>query len=955
MDDRKLLELYARQGSRAALEELIRRYVDTVHSAAIRQTRDTNDAADVTQAVFLLFSKKAGRLGKDVVLAGWLLRATHYACLHLRRGEARRKRHEQKVAAMTAPTDKEGPTRHGTDPDWEKVAPLLDEAVATLGGSTRSAVVLRFFQNKSYKEVAERLQISEPSARQRVSRAVVQLREFFSKRGVVLSAGALEAVVIAHAVHPAPLGIAGSAAAIGARAATASARHAAIAKGAAIGMVPIAVKLAATAAVFIVVTGLGTAGYRKLHPSHTVGSGSDSTASVASVADVMQPIRGRVLGPEGRSVEGAEVLLARPSTPARVYGTAQDGMLSLKTAADGTFEFPSTPDATAVVVRADEGFAQMHVADLRKSHDVTLTAWGRVEGTLKIGSKPVANQTVSLFRNGGSLAIWNTWRVIHDARTRTDANGHYVFARAIAFPPGTPGSLLVSLGDRNGNGGRSREVRVAPGQTVRVDIGGTGRAVTGHILADPNLPAFSGNLFREVLATTQPATRPAPKPDDALAVQAPIQVLPVAMSADGEFRIEDVPAGTYMLQLRSAARTPGSDYPEDVAWAGAEVIVPEMAGGRNDEPLDIGGVAVILNKLIAIGDAAPEFSAADTAGGPLRLADYRGKYLLLRFRYTAEDPTGIGLGELKALYDRFGDDPRFAQLEVLLDGTADGARKHREAMALPWTIAVPGNSGLAGLVGKLRGTSPLPEVYANNPTRLMLIGPDGKLVAKNFSAKSAFSIVATALPPGKPKIGPAVLVEHHAAEDSKPDAPFTTVPNPSADRNVARAGKFSVIDGKLGDFSGAPGVLNDGRLAGSADDPGASLFFDFGTLEGRFRLDLADATPIERISTYSWHKSHRGPQVYKVYGSDGAAREFDPAPRIGTDPASHGWKLIAAVDTRPARGGDGGQHAANISNAAGPLGIYKHLLFVVFVTETGDDWGHTFFNEVDVIRQAGGK
>ncbi|MDB5174932.1 MAG: hypothetical protein JWN51_3705, partial [Phycisphaerales bacterium] len=56
-----------------------------------------------------------------------------------------------------------------------------------------------------------------------------------------------------------------------------------------------------------------------------------------------------------------------------------------------------------------------------------------------------------------------------------------------------------------------------------------------------------------------------------------------------------------------------------------------------------------------------------------------------------------------------------------------------------------------------------------------------------------------------------------------------------------------------------------------------------------------------------------------------------------------------------AQGDDGGQYAASVSNSAGPLGAYKHLLFVVFVTETEDDWGHTFFNEVDVIRQAGGK
>ncbi|MDB5173160.1 MAG: hypothetical protein JWN51_1933, partial [Phycisphaerales bacterium] len=318
MDDLKLIEQYARQGSRPALEELVRRYVDTVYSAALRQTRDANDAADVTQAVFLLFSKKAGRLGKDVVVGGWLLRATHYACLHLRRAESRRKRHEQRVATMTPAADKPGQTRHASDPDWEKVAPLLDEAVATLGGTTRSAVVLRFFENKSYKEVAQRLSISEPSARQRVSRAVTQLREFFSKRGVVLSAGGIEALVIAHAVQPAPAGMAGTVAATGTKAAAASARHAAIAKGAAIGMVPVAIKLSVAAAVFIVVGGLATAGYHKLHhPSNLVAS-DGSPVVESSAPDATQPLRGRVLGPDGQPVEGAEVLLARPSTPAKV-------------------------------------------------------------------------------------------------------------------------------------------------------------------------------------------------------------------------------------------------------------------------------------------------------------------------------------------------------------------------------------------------------------------------------------------------------------------------------------------------------------------------------------------------------------------------------------------------------------------------------------------------------------
>ena len=58
---------------------------------------------------------------------------------------------------------------------------------------------------------------------------------------------------------------------------------------------------------------------------------------------------------------------------------------------------------------------------------------------------------------------------------------------------------------------------------------------------------------------------------------------------DGTFRIEDVPAGRYVLELpfRGGA---GGDSSERLAFARVDVVVPEIPGGRSDEPLDIGAV-----------------------------------------------------------------------------------------------------------------------------------------------------------------------------------------------------------------------------------------------------------------------------------------------------------------------------------------------------------------------------
>lgn len=69
MDDKSLLAAYCREKSKVAFEELARRYVNLVYSAALRQVREPNLADDVTQAVFLILARKAHRLSGDVVLS----------------------------------------------------------------------------------------------------------------------------------------------------------------------------------------------------------------------------------------------------------------------------------------------------------------------------------------------------------------------------------------------------------------------------------------------------------------------------------------------------------------------------------------------------------------------------------------------------------------------------------------------------------------------------------------------------------------------------------------------------------------------------------------------------------------------------------------------------------------------------------------------------------------------
>lgn len=193
-----------------------------------------------------------------------------------------------------------------------------------------------------------------------------------------------------------------------------------------------------------------------------------------------------------------------------------------------------------------------------------------------------------------------------------------------------------------------------------------------------------------------------------------------------------------------------------------------------------------------------------------------------------------------------------------------------------------------------------------------------------------------------------VVFEHNDNASAGPAFRFKNVPPPMRGDAAAKA-TFALVDGVMDRNSGGPERLNDGRLPAEEDQPAENFFFNAGTDGGRLQLDLGGIIEIKRVSSYSWHSSDRGPQVYRLYASDGTDEKFEGRPKGGSDPAQSGWKLIASVDTRPASGERGGQYGVNIFNADGSLGRYRYLLFVCSETESDDPFGNTFYSEIDVV------
>ena len=189
-----------------------------------------------------------------------------------------------------------------------------------------------------------------------------------------------------------------------------------------------------------------------------------------------------------------------------------------------------------------------------------------------------------------------------------------------------------------------------------------------------------------------------------------------------------------------------------------------------------------------------------------------------------------------------------------------------------------------------------------------------------------------------------VKFERNPSSAATHEFKFKTIASPVNDDAGSNA-KLTLIDGDLDQGSAELAALVDGRLPSDEDEPGANCFFRAGSTGGRFRMDFATPIDIAQVNTYSWHPNSRGPQLYKLYAADGSDPQFNADPKRGVDPATCGWKLIALVSTLPDKGDDGGQYAASVSD----VGKYRYLLFDCYVTELYDNWGNTFYSEIDVI------
>jgi RNA polymerase sigma factor (sigma-70 family) len=539
-----------------------------VYSAALRQAGNAHLAEDVTQVVFLALSRKAAALVDHEAIAAWLLKATRYTALNAAKSEARRQRRERRAASMRPEHHDDG----GDKPDgpaaradeWAVLAPVLDRALGELREASRNVLVLRFFEGRSTAEIAARLGVGEDAVRQRVSRGLDKLRQILGAREVVLPAATLATLIGTRAVDAAPVSVAARVAALGG-AATATA-SATVSAPTAIGLLAVAsanLKIVTAAVVAVLVAGaLAVTLWARpdsgrvlvAAPPTPAADGRGSAAAAVVVAGIVR-------APDGSPLPQAEVLVTTATTMVAAYPIRRQDAPSTRTGPDGRFSLTLYTPPLAVVVRSDAGYAQVLWEDFARKPDVTVQAWGRIEGVLRSGRTPRVGRTVRLIRMAEGPSDWPKTRVQHEAAARTDDAGRFEFPRV------APGGAYVRIVE-DGREVRGASVEVLPGRTARADLGGRGRTVTGGLVLTGTVPvgpvAFTGSLTR---VPEGPGAEPTSTGGelDALEIwrrrrawdRSPAgwatddheYTLAFDVAGDGRYRIEDVPSGTYFVQL----------------------------------------------------------------------------------------------------------------------------------------------------------------------------------------------------------------------------------------------------------------------------------------------------------------------------------------------------------------------------------------------------------------------
>jgi RNA polymerase sigma factor (sigma-70 family) len=173
--DWNLIQLALKQGDQKAYAELMGRYKDTIFFMLLKMVKDKDDADDLTIEAFGKAFRNLAQYTPDFAFSTWLFKIATNNCIDF----IRRKKH---VVSLDRTFENADGDEMSIDPKSDSLNPeekvikkqkiqLMQSVVEKLQPRYRILVELRYFQEKSYEEIAVELDLPIGTVKAQLFRA----------------------------------------------------------------------------------------------------------------------------------------------------------------------------------------------------------------------------------------------------------------------------------------------------------------------------------------------------------------------------------------------------------------------------------------------------------------------------------------------------------------------------------------------------------------------------------------------------------------------------------------------------------------------------------------------------------------------------------------------------------------------------------------------------------------